>query len=94
VPGKPAAAGERSRLAAPAVTAAARDAVEYWAAGVEASFDAAGDGPAPLHADRPIATREALRAYDPGLYELVDETMAHRGHVDWRVRPVRQAGPR
>jgi hypothetical protein len=72
-----------------------RDAVEHWAAGVEAYFDAAGDGPAPLLADRPIATCEAVRAYDPGLHELVDETMAYRRHVDWRARPVRQAaGPR
>jgi alpha-glucosidase len=67
-------------------TAAARDRVEYWAAAVEAYFDAAGDGPAPDGADRPITTREALKAYDPGLYALVDETMAYRGHVDWRFR--------
>jgi hypothetical protein len=66
-------------------TAAARDRVEYWAAGVEAYFDAAGAGQPPHDADRPVATREALRAYDPGLYALVDETMAYRGHVDWRV---------
>jgi predicted metalloprotease with PDZ domain/dipeptidyl aminopeptidase/acylaminoacyl peptidase len=71
-------------------TAAARSRAEYWAAGVEAYFDAAGDNPAPNLADRPINTREALRAYDPDLYALVDETMAFRGHVDWRYRP---AGP-
>jgi hypothetical protein len=67
-------------------TAAARNRVEYWAAGVEAYFDAAGAGPAPDLADRPVATREALKAYDPDLYALVDETMAYRGHVDWRYR--------
>jgi hypothetical protein len=67
-------------------TPADRDRVEYWAAGVEAYFDAAGDGPAPHLADRPITTREALRAYDPDLYALVDETMAYKGHVDWRVK--------
>jgi alpha-glucosidase len=67
-------------------TAADRDRAEYWAAGVEAYFDAAGDGPAPHGADRPITTREALRGYDPGLFALVDETMAYREHVDWRVR--------
>jgi alpha-glucosidase len=67
-------------------TAAARDRVEYWAAGVEAYFDAAGECPAPHLADRPITTREALRAYDPGLYALVDETMAYKGRVDWRFK--------
>jgi hypothetical protein len=67
-------------------TAAARNCVEYWAAGVEAYFDAAGAGQPPQDADRPITTREALKAYDPDLYALVDETMAYKGHVDWRVR--------
>jgi hypothetical protein len=67
-------------------TAADRDHVEYWAAGVEAYFDAAGDGQPPHHADRPITTREALKGYDPALFALVDETMAYREHVDWRVR--------
>ncbi len=66
-------------------TAAGRDRVEYWAAGVEAYFDAAGAGQAPHDADRPVTTREALKAYDPGLYALVDETMAYKGHVDWRA---------
>jgi hypothetical protein len=70
-------------------TAAGRDHVEYWAAGVEAYFDAAGDGPLPHLADQPVATREALRAYDPGLHALVAETMAYREHVDWRYpRPA------
>jgi hypothetical protein len=67
-------------------TPAARHRAEYWAAGVEAYFDAAGDSHAPNEADRPITTREALRAYDPDLYALVDETMAYKGHVDWRVK--------
>jgi alpha-glucosidase len=67
-------------------TAAARDCVEYWAAGVEAYFDAAGDGQPPDLADRPISTREALKTYDPDLYALVDETMAYKGHVDWRFK--------
>jgi hypothetical protein len=70
-------------------TAAARSRVDYWVAGVEAYFDAAGDGPAPNLAERPIASREALQSYDPDLYALVDETMAYREHVDWRYkRPV------
>jgi hypothetical protein len=67
-------------------TAAARNRVEYWAAGVEAYFDAAGDGEPPKLADRPITTRELLKAYDPGLYALVDETMAYKERVDWRFR--------
>jgi hypothetical protein len=67
-------------------TAAARDRAEYWTAGVSAYFDAAGDGEAPNLADRPITTREALKAYDPDLFALVDETMAYREHVDWRYK--------
>jgi hypothetical protein len=58
---------------------------------VEAYFDAGGTGQPPNLADRPITTREALRAYDAGLYGLVDETMAYKEHVDWRYqRPVPQ----
>ena len=34
----------------------------------------------------PIATREALKAYDPDLFALVDETMAFRERVDWRIK--------
>jgi alpha-glucosidase len=68
-------------------TAAARDRDEYWVAGVEAYFDATGAGPPPHGADRPISTREALKAYDPKLYALVDETMAYKEHVDWRFKP-------
>ncbi len=67
-------------------TASARDRFEYWAAGVEAYFDAAGSGVAPNGADRPITTRELLRAYDPDLFALVDETMAFKERVDWRVK--------
>jgi dipeptidyl aminopeptidase/acylaminoacyl peptidase len=70
-------------------TAAARDRVEYWSAGVESYFDAAGAGQAPNLADRPITTRELLSAYDPDLFALVDETMAYREHVDWRFSPHR-----
>lgn len=65
-------------------TAAARNRVEFWAAGVEAYFDAAGAGTPPHGADRPITTREALKVYDPELFALVDETMAYKEHVDWR----------
>jgi len=27
-----------------------------------------------------------LKAYDPDLYSLINETMAYDGHVDWRYR--------
>jgi hypothetical protein len=64
---------------------AARDRVEYWSAGVEAYFDAAGTGHPPSDTARPITTREALKAYDADLYALVDETFAYTGRVDWRL---------
>jgi hypothetical protein len=67
-------------------TPAGQDRVEYWAAGVEAYFDAAGNMQAPHQADRPINTRASLKTYDSGLYDLVDETMAYKERVDWRVR--------
>jgi hypothetical protein len=67
-------------------TAAARSRMEYWAAGVEAYFDAAGETQSPNLADRPITTRELLKAYDPELFALVDETMAFKERVDWRVK--------
>ncbi len=69
-------------------TPAARSPVEYWAAGVEAYFDAAGAMEPPQGAERPVATREALKAYDAELFALVEETMAYRGHADWRSKPA------
>jgi dipeptidyl aminopeptidase/acylaminoacyl peptidase len=70
-------------------TPAARDRVEYWSAGVEAYFDASGPAEPPRGAERPITTREALRAYDPDLFVLVEETMAYKGHVDWHFKKMR-----
>jgi hypothetical protein len=70
-------------------TAAVHDCVAYWAAGVLAYFDAAGQNAAPNDAPHPIRTREALEAYDPDLYALVNETMAYDGHVDWRHQAAR-----
>ena len=67
-------------------TPAARDKLEYWASGVAAYYDAAGAGYPPHNADRPITTRELLKAYDPDLYAIVDETMAYREHQDWRYK--------
>jgi hypothetical protein len=68
-------------------TSAVHDRVAYWAAGMLAYFDAAGQDAAPGDAPHPIATREALKQYDPGLFALVHETMAYEGHVDWRYTP-------
>ena len=41
----------------------------------------------PNDAPAPITTREALKAYDPGLFDLVETTMAYKGKVDWRYLP-------
>jgi hypothetical protein len=67
-------------------TAAVHDRVEYWTRGVLAYFDASGQHAPPVDTGYPIATREALRAYDPGLFALVETTMAYKGKVDWRLR--------
>jgi hypothetical protein len=68
-------------------TAAVADRVRYWTAGVLAYFDAPCQDPAPTDAAHPISTREALKDYDADLYALVEETMAYRGHPDWRFKP-------
>ncbi len=65
-------------------TSAVHDKANYWAVGVLAYFDAAGQDGAPNDAPHPIVAREALAAYDPALYALVNETMAYDGHADWR----------
>ncbi|MDI6450670.1 hypothetical protein [Anaerobaca lacustris] len=67
-------------------TVAVHNRAEYWTEGVLAYFDAVGQGVCPNDAAAPIATREALKAYDPGLFELVETTMAYKGKVDWRYR--------
>jgi hypothetical protein len=54
-----------------------------------AYFDALGQDAAPNDAPHPIATREALHEYDPDLFELVHETMAYAGHVDWRYKAAK-----
>lgn len=69
-------------------TSAMHDRAAYWCRGVLAYFDAAGQDAAPPDAAHPICTREALSAYDPGLYSLVNETFAYAGRVDWRFRPA------
>jgi hypothetical protein len=55
---------------------AAQDRVEYWAAGVQAYFDAAGESK--------VATRNQLKDYDSELFALVHETMAYQDRQDWR----------
>ena len=67
-------------------TAAVHDRVEYWTKGVLAYFDAAAGVAPPNDADHPITTRELLKEYDPGLFSLVEETMAYKGKTDWRYR--------
>ncbi len=77
-------------------TPAIQDRTAYWAEGVLAYFDAAGQEGAPFKdtgkngdfgdSPHPINTREALKAYDPDLYALVNETMAYDSHVDWRYK--------
>jgi hypothetical protein len=78
-------------------TFAVQDRAAYWAEGVLAYFDAAGQNGAPFKdtgrngdftdSPHPITTREALKGYDPDLYALVNETMAYDGEVDWHYTP-------
>lgn len=68
-------------------TAAVHDRLHYWTSGLLAYFDAPRRDAAPPDAAHPISTREALKEYDPDLFALVEETMAYRGHPDWRFSP-------
>jgi len=68
-------------------TSAVHDPIQFWASGVLAYFDAAGQDAAPADAPHPINSRESLKIYDEDLFELVHETFAYAGHVDWRFRP-------
>jgi alpha-glucosidase len=70
-------------------TAAVENRTAYWTEGVLAYFDALGQDAAPNDAPHPINTRELLKDYDPGLFDLVNETMAYNGKVDWRYKPYR-----
>jgi hypothetical protein len=67
-------------------TPAAENREEYWVTGVTAYFDATGQSGVPLAGSHVIGNREQLKAFDPDLYALVNETMAYDGHVDWRYR--------
>ena len=56
---------------------AARDRAEYWAAGVEGLFPTppAQEQSRPMARTGPSRREELLKAYDPELYVLVDETV-------------------
>ncbi|MFO0825124.1 MAG: hypothetical protein U0792_18715 [Gemmataceae bacterium] len=56
-------------------TYAAIDYIEYWAEGVQSYFDANLASPTPDGIHNDIATRDALKKYDPDLYELIDTTL-------------------
>lgn len=68
-------------------TAAVHNRVDYWASGLMAYFDVPRHDAAPTDAAHPVWTRDALKDYDADLYALVEETMAYRGHPDWRFKP-------
>jgi alpha-glucosidase len=68
-------------------TFAVHDRATYWVAGVLAYFNSRGQEAAPLGVEHPISAREALKSYDPHLFELIHETFAYGGKVDWRLRP-------
>ena len=76
-------------------TSAMNDRADYCVGGVLAYFDAAGHHQAPLDTSHPIRTREALQLYDPGLFRLVEETMAYKRKPDWRLgrRPLGPTAP-
>ncbi|HXC99752.1 MAG TPA: hypothetical protein VN048_10450 [Verrucomicrobiae bacterium] len=75
-------------------TPAVADPSAYWAEGVLAYFNATGQEGTPFKdtvkngdfagSPHPVNSRGALKAYDPDLFALVNETMAYDGHVDWR----------
>jgi hypothetical protein len=67
--------------------AAIADRSACWTEGVLAYFDALGQDDVPNDAPGPVNTREKLKAYDPDLFALVNETMAYEGQIDWRYRP-------
>lgn len=43
----------------------------------------------PTDCSTSVNTREKLAADDPGLFALVNETMAYENKVDWRCQPGR-----
>lgn len=53
---------------------------EYWAEGVQDYFDCNRTADPPNGIHNAIGTREALKAYDPDLFQLIDEAF----RTDWR----------
>jgi len=56
---------------------------EYWAEGVQCWFDANNEN---NFKHNHVNTREELKAYDPGLAKLVEETLALTEKNDWRYK--------
>jgi hypothetical protein len=65
-------------------TGALRSPADYFASGVLAYFNAAGQQQAPEDAPFPITSREQLQKYDPEFFRLIAEVLAYEGHADWR----------
>jgi hypothetical protein len=66
-------------------TSAIHDPAAYWAAGVLAYFDGAGESLLPVDSPVSISSRQRLREYDPELFQAVANTFAYEFRVDWRV---------
>jgi hypothetical protein len=58
---------------------------EYWAEAVQSWFDANREN---NYNHNHINTREELKAYDPDLAKLVEETLRLTGKKDWRYKPL------
>jgi len=57
---------------------------EYWAEGVQSWFDANNEN---NFKHNHVNTREELKAYDPNLARLIDETFRLTDKTDWRYKP-------
>ena len=58
---------------------------EYWAEGVQSWFDANNEN---NFKHNHVNTREELKAYDPDLAKLIDETFRLTKETDWRYKPL------
>ena len=58
---------------------------EYWAEGVQSWFDANNQN---NFKHNHVNTREELKAYDPDLAQLIDETFRLTDKTDWRYEPL------
>ena len=66
-------------------TYAGSNRMEYWAEAVQSWFDANREN---NYNHNHINTREELKAYDPDLARLVEETLRLTGKKDWRYKPL------